>query len=209
MVHFNYKLFFTFLVDDGSMCWKLLEETGLVGRLEEGLAAEPVEWKRSFGRTAKSVTVRAKLAQSADHFRALQDQAVPTKLIGHPVLHTFWTDCQDLDAYKSGVAGSVKDEISRWLQMLKQVWGSSTATESWMVVVVETNSQVHRHDLPQLIHQTERRFCVQEGMARKSSKLLLQRTSVVDKIKADFAGGKQDKCLTLIGELSCETALVY
>ena len=104
---------FSFLVDDGSMCWKLLEETGLVGRLEEGLAAEPVEWKRSFGRTAKSVTVRAKLAQSADHFRALQDQAVPTKLIGHPVLHTFWTDCQDLDAYKSGVAGSVKDEISR------------------------------------------------------------------------------------------------
>ena len=139
---------YSFLVDDGSMCWKLLEETGLVGRLEEGLAAEPVEWKRSFGRTAKSVTVRAKLAQSADHFRALQDQAVPTKLIGHPVLHTFWTDCQDLDAYKSGVAGSVKDEISRWLQMLKQVWGSSTASESWMVVVVETNSQVQRHNLP-------------------------------------------------------------
>ena len=41
-------------------------------------------------------------------------------------------------------------------------------------------------------------FCPQEGMARKSSKLLLQRTSVIDKIKADFAGGKQDKCLTLI-----------
>ena len=123
------------------MCWKLLEESGLASRLEVGLAAEPVEWKRSFGRTAKSVCVRAKMVQSADHFRVLQDQPRPTRLINHPVLHTFWTDCQDLDAYKSGVSGSVKDEISRWLQMLKQVWGAS-ASESWMVIVVETNSQV-------------------------------------------------------------------
>ena len=132
------KFVSNFVSDDGSMCKRLLEESGLALRLEAGLANEAVEWKRSFGRTAKSVHVKAKLVQSAQHFRALQDQT--TKLIGHPVLHTFWTDCQDLDAYKSGTVGSVKDEIAKWLQMLKQVWGS--ASDSWMVIVIENTSQV-------------------------------------------------------------------
>ena len=146
----------------------------MLSRLEDGLPNEPVEWKRSFGRTAKSVTIKTKFNQASEQFKVLANSSASgRRLIGHPVLHTFWTNCQDVDVYKA----SLKDELSRWLTRLKQVWG---ANAEWMIILV---------DIPEA-----------GGLTRKSSKLLLQRTTVMDKIRSDFTSGKQmERCVTLIG----------
>ena len=75
-------------------------ESGLAG----GLAAEAVEWKRSFGRPSKLTTIDCTFAP----FQA--EPAAAGRLQGQPVFHTFWTDVSDLDTYKQGL----KDDILAW-----------------------------------------------------------------------------------------------
>ena len=58
--------------------------------LVEGLPQEPYEWRRSYGRVAKPVCVEADFV--AFSVETLPPEK-PERLIGIPILHTFWTDC--------------------------------------------------------------------------------------------------------------------
>ena len=102
---------------------------GLKSRLEDGLPNERIEWKRNFGRPSKSVAIRSKFVplESASFSG---DQRNASTLMGYPMLHTFWTDCTDVDVYKS----IVKDEIANWFSTLRNACGSSF---DWMIILVE------------------------------------------------------------------------
>ena len=93
-------------------------ESGLIS----GLPTESIEWKRSYGRSSRSVYVET-------NFVPFNAENLPSKtIIGQPVFHTYWTDCMDLDSYKA----SVRDDIQAWQNMLKR----SGITADWIVIVV-------------------------------------------------------------------------
>ena len=98
-------------------------------RLEEGLPNENIEWKRNFSRPSKSVSVRSKFVP-LENVKLSNDLKSITTLTGHPMLHTYWTDCTDIDVYKS----FVKDEITNWFSTLRNTCGSSF---DWMIILVE------------------------------------------------------------------------
>ena len=54
-----------------------------------GLPNEAVEWKRSFGRAAKTVVLSADVRD----FDAEVAASPGWSLAGQPVLHTFWIEC--------------------------------------------------------------------------------------------------------------------
>jgi hypothetical protein len=58
--------------------------------------------------------------------RAFKDN--DRRLIGQPILHTFWTDCSDIDLYRN----DVKEAIGQWLNILKDY-----NNPDWLIVVVE------------------------------------------------------------------------
>ena len=63
-----------------------------------GLPTEAIEWKRSFGRVSKTVSLEAKLVKlGRDPDRLRTD---PRKLRDVPVLHTFWIECPVQDYFK-------------------------------------------------------------------------------------------------------------
>ena len=108
---------------------KLFE--GLKSRLEDGLPNERIEWKRNFSRPSKSVAVRSKFVP-LESVSLSSDQKNVTTLLGYPMLHTFWTDCTDVDVYKS----VVKDEIGNWFSTLRNACGPSF---DWMIILVEVS----------------------------------------------------------------------
>ncbi|CAN7938034.1 unnamed protein product [Ixodes hexagonus] len=94
--------------------------------LLEGLPLEPVEWKRSYGRGPKAVSVEAR-------FEAFDPDGLPRegeepRLLGQPFLHVYWTDCTDLEVYRS----RVREDIIGWLAQLK-----AANVYDWMLVAVE------------------------------------------------------------------------
>jgi len=92
--------------------------------LMSGLPTEAVEWKRSYGRTSRSVYVET-------NFVPFNAENLPSKtIIGQPVFHTYWTDCMDMDSYKA----TVRDDIQTWQNTLKR----SGSVADWIVIVVET-----------------------------------------------------------------------
>jgi len=98
--------------------------------LVSSLPTEAVEWKRSYGRTSKSVYVEAefhpidveallKVSFNIEMHKLYSNHKKPEKnllyffliywlfnikakrsLNGQQVLHTFWTDCSDIETYK-------------------------------------------------------------------------------------------------------------
>ena len=60
--------------------------------LETGLPTEAIDWKRSFGRSTKTVSLEAKFIHFTPE-RIAKYSANYKKLIGYPVLHTFWIEC--------------------------------------------------------------------------------------------------------------------
>ena len=108
---------------------KLFE--GLKTRLEDGLPTERIEWKRNFSRPSKSVAIRSKFVP-LESVSLSNDQKNVATLMGYPMLHTFWTDCTDVDIYKS----VVKDEIANWFSTLRNACGTSF---DWMIILVEVS----------------------------------------------------------------------
>ena len=90
--------------------------------LADGLPQEAVEWKRSYGRTSRTVYVETNFVP----FNA--QQLTSRTLLGQPVFHTYWTDCVDMETYKV----SVKDDIQTWQNTLKR----SGITSDWIIIVV-------------------------------------------------------------------------
>ncbi|XP_042147105.1 trafficking protein particle complex subunit 10-like, partial [Ixodes scapularis] len=94
--------------------------------LLEGLPLEPVEWKRSYGRGPKAVSVEARF-EAFDPGR-LPREGDEARLLGQPFLHVYWTDCTDLEVYRS----RVREDIIVWLAKLKDA-----SVYDWMLVSVE------------------------------------------------------------------------
>ncbi|KAK0168748.1 hypothetical protein PV327_002518 [Microctonus hyperodae] len=137
--------------------------------LLESLKADTVEWRRSFGRPMKLVRLGAT-------FIPFSSNTLPTteknfQLIKQPIFHIYWSECSDLDVYKS----IVKDDIDSWLKTLRQ-----HNINDWMIVLVET------YDV-------------------KKTNKLIPRTTVLDKVRSDFATKLGDRCLSVINPIKSES----
>ncbi|CAG9863619.1 unnamed protein product [Phyllotreta striolata] len=129
--------------------------------LSDALPQDSHEWRRSFGRPVRSVHI-------GGVFVPYSPAALPKPnswdLIRQPVFHVYWTDCSDVEIYKS----SIKEDIESWLKEL-----SSKDIVDWLIVVVE-------------------------NFDGKRTNKLLPRTTVLDKIRADFAPKQGDRCVSVI-----------
>ena len=63
----------------------------LKGNLENDLPQEMIEWKRSFGRASKNVTLSA-IFQKFEMDSVTASSSMKS-LMGQPVMHTYWTEC--------------------------------------------------------------------------------------------------------------------
>ncbi|XP_043280615.1 trafficking protein particle complex subunit 10 [Venturia canescens] len=137
-------------------------------KLVQAIPADTSDWQRSFSRPLKKV----KLCPS---FVAFTNDVLPTEknwnFLKQPILHTYWTECSDVDMYKT----TVRDDIDGWLKILHQ-----HNIQDWMIVLVET------YDI-------------------KKSNKLLPRTTVLDKIRSDFAAKSGDRCLSVINPIKSES----
>ncbi|XP_034253552.1 trafficking protein particle complex subunit 10 [Thrips palmi] len=136
--------------------------------LIDGIPKDSTEWKRSYGRPVISVTTEAL-------FSPFDRKELPKEgdwhLIGLPIFHTYWTECVDVDVYKT----SVRDDIDSWLKVLQRY-----GVEDWLIVQVET-------------YDTKR------------SNKLLPRTTVLDKIRSDFASKHPDRCISVFNPIRSES----
>ncbi|EZA55391.1 Trafficking protein particle complex subunit [Ooceraea biroi] len=138
-------------------------DENLFSTLEKGLLqaipADAAEWRRSFSRPIKQVKLGAT-------FVPFSREILPTEkdwhLIKQPIFHIYWTECSDIDTYKT----SVRDDIDAWLKILHLYH-----IQDWMIVLVET------YDV-------------------KKANKLLPRTTVLDKIRSDFAAKTGDRTLS-------------
>ncbi|XP_046685161.1 LOW QUALITY PROTEIN: trafficking protein particle complex subunit 10-like [Homalodisca vitripennis] len=94
--------------------------------LSSSLPQEPTEWRRSYGRIIKSVHVPASFVSFG---KDILPKDGDYRLIHQPIFHTYWTQCPDIDTYKS----SGKEGIEAWMKTL----GQHNITD-WMIVLVET-----------------------------------------------------------------------
>lgn len=140
----------------------------LESSLVQALPLNTAEWRRSFGRPVKQVNLEGTFVQ-------FSKDILPTEkdwhLIKQPIFHIYWSECTDVDVYKT----SVKDDIDAWLKTLARY-----NVQDWMIVLVET------YDL-------------------KKSNKLLPRTTVLDKIRSDFASKHGDRCLSIINPIKSES----
>ncbi|CAG7714124.1 unnamed protein product [Allacma fusca] len=102
--------------------------------LQKGIGSEAVEWKRAYGRTTKHVHLYPKFIPfdpiSMASLSSEQNYDQPlTSLLDQSMLHTFWTDCPDIEIYRS----TTKDLIQSWLNSVK-----GCNVREWLIVVVET-----------------------------------------------------------------------
>lgn len=127
----------------------------------KSLPKDACEWKRSLGRPVRNVHIGA-------NFVPFSISALPKPgqwdLVRQPLFHIYWTECTDVDLYKS----SVKEDIENWLKEL-----TSKEVSDWLIVVVENY----------------------DG---KRAKQLIPRSTVLDKIRADFALKQGDRCISVI-----------
>ncbi|XP_078485701.1 trafficking protein particle complex subunit 10-like [Ciona intestinalis] len=118
-------------------------------RLTESLSKLKVEWKRTYGRSSHELYLNVKIVPLTS---ALLEQ---NDLVTRPYFHIFWTDCNDVDLYRS----SIREEISSWINLL-----SSHKAAEWIIVIVASD--------------------VLSRLTK--AKLQLPRTSIADKVKAEF-----------------------
>ncbi|EFX70597.1 hypothetical protein DAPPUDRAFT_309387 [Daphnia pulex] len=110
-------------------------DTQLFSTLEsatsQGLPQETVEWKRSYGRPPRAVTLSASFQPfKIDNDVSKELSKGLKKLSGSQVLHTYWVECPDVDTYKA----SVRENIQAWFTQVKQVECSD-----WLIILVETS----------------------------------------------------------------------
>lgn len=94
--------------------------------LSTSLPQESAEWRRAYGRAIKSVCVTATFVPFT---RDVLPKEGDFHLIDQPMFHTYWTQCSDVEFYKS----NVRDDIDLWMRVLQQF-----NLSEWMIVVVET-----------------------------------------------------------------------
>jgi hypothetical protein len=99
--------------------------------LESGLPVEAIEWKRSFGRSSKTVCIDADFVK-LDAEAATLAAGGHRRLRGCPLLHTFWLECSDLDSYKA----FARDDVLAWISTLRKLGPGPSA--DWVVVLVES-----------------------------------------------------------------------
>nr|CAB3267218.1 trafficking protein particle complex subunit 10-like [Phallusia mammillata] len=90
-------------------------------RLCDTLSNQTVEWRQTYGRASHQFQLKVKILPLAT---ALLER---TDLVTRPYFHIFWTDCNDLDQYRS----TIRTEISSWVNTLKNYKDTE-----WMIVVV-------------------------------------------------------------------------
>ncbi|XP_054271357.1 trafficking protein particle complex subunit 10-like [Macrosteles quadrilineatus] len=94
--------------------------------LTSALPQEPTEWRRSYGRIIKSVHVPATFVPFS---KDILPKEGDYRLIHQPIFHTYWTQCPDVETYKS----TGKEGIESWMKILNQ-----NNISDWMIVLVET-----------------------------------------------------------------------
>uniref|UniRef100_A0A0P6GFC0 Trafficking protein particle complex subunit n=1 Tax=Daphnia magna TaxID=35525 RepID=A0A0P6GFC0_9CRUS len=120
-------------------------DTQLFSTLEsatvQGLPQETVEWKRSYGRPPRAVTLSASFQPFKIDNDSFKEQSKGLKkLSGAEVLHTYWVECQDIDTYKA----NVRESIQTWFTQIKQVECSD-----WLIILVEnSDSKKSKQILP-------------------------------------------------------------
>ncbi|CAG2177125.1 unnamed protein product, partial [Oppiella nova] len=136
---------------------------------EKPLITKGVEWQRSYGRSSKIVYLEARLVPMADTY--LTAETNDLQLLSRPLLYTYWTDCPDVDTYKS----TVREDINHWLQKL-----TTKGITDWFIVHVDASAD-------------------RKGI-NKSKLLPTIKTSVLDKIRNDFPAVKStaERAVTLL-----------
>ncbi|XP_045517128.1 trafficking protein particle complex subunit 10 [Pieris brassicae] len=134
--------------------------------LVAAIPQDSCEWRRSFGRITKFVYLEASFIK----FNKDKVQS-ELNLLKRPILHIYWTDCVDIEYYKT----TLREDIEVWFKQLEK-----NNVSDWMIVLVET------YDI------------------RKTNKLL-PRTTVLDKIKGDFAIKQtEDRFISVINPIKSE-----
>ncbi|XP_055727525.1 trafficking protein particle complex subunit 10-like [Salvelinus fontinalis] len=101
--------------------------TSLYTPLAQQLPREPMEWRRSYGRAPRTIHLEANFVQFKEELLPKEGNKA---LLTFPFLHIYWTDCCDIEVYKT----SVRDNMMRWQGNLR-LHGSA----DWVIVVVETS----------------------------------------------------------------------
>ncbi|KAF5273106.1 hypothetical protein FQA39_LY07596 [Lamprigera yunnana] len=142
--------------------------SALEDTLSHALPQESCEWRRALGRPVRSVHVGATFIPFSASCLPKESQ---WDLIRHPLFHIYWTECTDIEVYKT----NIKDDIELWMKeiLIRDV-------SDWLIVVVENYD------------------------GRRANKLL-PRTTVLDKIRADFAPKQGDRCISVINPGRLET----
>ncbi|CAB0028461.1 unnamed protein product [Trichogramma brassicae] len=136
--------------------------------LIKSIPTDSVDWRRSYERPIKQVRLTATFVPFSQNDLPAQADC---QLLKRPIFHTYWSECSDIDVYKT----SLKDDIDLWLKSL-----AKAGIQDWMIILVEN------YDV------------------RKSNKLL-PRTTVLDKIRSDFAAKHADRCLSIINPIKSES----
>ncbi|KAJ8026427.1 Trafficking protein particle complex subunit 10 [Holothuria leucospilota] len=102
--------------------------TAIEVELLQSLPREKVEWRRSFGR-AKMIQVDVNFVPFGTHLLPHDDNIDHSRmLLQLPMLHVYFTDCPDNDAYRI----VTKEKIAAWMNLLKE-----RNIVDWMIVLVE------------------------------------------------------------------------
>ncbi|XP_050441422.1 trafficking protein particle complex subunit 10 [Adelges cooleyi] len=100
---------------------------GLKTVFSQSLGQEPIEWRRLYGRPMKLVTLSTDFVPFNKD--AVAEQISSRNLVGRPIMHTFWTQCLDMEVYKS----LLRDEIDKWMTEMNK-----HNIIDWVIIVVET-----------------------------------------------------------------------
>ncbi|KAK4306125.1 hypothetical protein Pmani_022031 [Petrolisthes manimaculis] len=99
--------------------------SGLQAGLVTSLPQESVEWRRSYGRPSRCVHVEVDFVPFSEECLV---KDAPRTILGQPIFHTYWTDCLDVEAYKS----TTRESLHSWMMSLKH-----HGVTDWMVVLLE------------------------------------------------------------------------
>ncbi|XP_071955676.1 trafficking protein particle complex subunit 10-like [Antedon mediterranea] len=96
--------------------------------LIQSLPRDTVEWRRSYGRAPKTISVDVQFVPFSIDILQYEGSR---QLLHQSFFHLYWTECPDVDAYKI----VVKEEISKWQQLLRE-----KNINDWMIVLVEASN---------------------------------------------------------------------
>lgn len=92
--------------------------------LVAAIPQDSCEWRRSYGRATKSVYLEASFIKyNKDKVQA------ELNLLKKPIFHIYWTDCVDIEYYKT----TLREDVEAWLKQLEK-----SGITDWMIVLVET-----------------------------------------------------------------------